>query len=59
MASDFSNILQKLENLANANNHSISSLDVMNVIEEQDGDPDMVDKLFDELEAKGISPSTS
>ena len=55
MASDFSNILQKLENLANANNHSISSLDVMNVIEEQDGDPDMVDKLFDELEAKGIS----
>ncbi|MBO4495635.1 MAG: RNA polymerase sigma factor RpoD [Clostridiales bacterium] len=55
MASDFSNILQKLENLANANNHSISSLDVMNVIEEQDGDPDMVDKLFDELEAKGIA----
>ena len=55
MASDFSNILQKLENLANANNNSISSLDVMNVIEEQDGDPDMVDKLFDELEAKGIA----
>ncbi len=55
MASDFSNILQKLENLASANNNSISSLDVMNVIEEQDGDPDMVDKLFDELEAKGIA----
>ena len=55
MASDFSTILQKLENLANANNHSISSLDVMNIIEEQDGDPDMVDKLFDELEAKGIA----
>ena len=55
MASDFSNILQKLENLAGANNNSISSLDVMNVIEEQDGDPDMVDKLFDELEAKGIA----
>ena len=55
MASDFSTILQKLENLANANNNSISSLDVMNIIEEQDGDPDMVDKLFDELEAKGIA----
>lgn len=55
MASDFSTILQKLENLANANNNSISSLDVMNIIEEQDGDPDLVDKLFDELEAKGIA----
>ena len=55
MASDFSTILQKLENLANASNNSISSLDVMNIIEEQDGDPDMVDKLFDELEAKGIA----
>ena len=55
MANDFSTILQKLENLANANNNSISSLDVMNIIEEQDGDPDLVDKLFDELEAKGIA----
>ena len=55
MASDFSTILQKLENLASASNNSISSLDVMNIIEEQDGDPDMVDKLFDELEAKGIA----
>ena len=55
MASDFSTILQKLENLANTSNNSISSLDVMNIIEEQDGDPDMVDKLFDELEAKGIA----
>ena len=55
MANDFSKILQKLENLANASNNSISSLDVMNIIEEQDGDPDMVDKLFDELEAKGIA----
>ncbi len=55
MASDFSTILQKLENLANASNNSNSSLDVMNIIEEQDGDPDMVDKLFDELEAKGIA----
>ena len=55
MASDFSTILQKLENLANASNNSISSLDVMNIIEEQDGDPDMVDKLFDELEAKGYT----
>ena len=27
----------------------------MNIIEEQDGDPDLVDKLFDELEAKGIA----
>ena len=33
MANDFSTILQKLENLANANNNSISSLDVMNIIE--------------------------
>ena len=32
-----------------------ASLDVMNIIEDQDGDPDMVDKLFDELEAKGIA----
>ncbi|MBO4651068.1 MAG: RNA polymerase sigma factor RpoD [Clostridiales bacterium] len=55
MANDFSTILQKLENLASANNNSISSLDVMNIIEEQDGDPDLVDKLFDELEAKGIA----
>ncbi len=30
-------------------------MDVMNTIEEQEGDPDMVDKVFDELEAKGIS----
>ncbi len=57
MASDFSTILQKLENLAMANNNSISSMDVMNTIEEQEGDPDMVDKVFDELEAKGISIS--
>ena len=55
MASDFSTILQKLENLANANNNSISSLDVMNIIEEQDGDPDLVDKLFDELESSAVS----
>ena len=54
MASDFSNILQKLENLASANNKSISYLDVMKVIEEQEGYQDMVDKLFDELLAKGI-----
>ena len=32
-------------------------MDVMNTIEEQEGDPDMVDKVFDELEAKGISIS--
>ena len=55
MASDFSTILQKLENMAMANNNTISSLDVMSIIEEHDGDPDMVDKFFDELEAKGIS----
>jgi len=57
MASDFSTILQKLENMALANNNTISSLDVMTVIEENDGDPDMVDKVFDEMEAKGISIS--
>ena len=57
MASDFSTILQKLENMAMANNNSISSLDVMTIIEEHDGDPDMVDKFFDELEAKGIAIS--
>ena len=57
MASDFSIILQKLENMALANNNTISSLDVMTVIEENDGDPDMVDKIFDEMEAKGISIS--
>ena len=57
MASDFSIILQKLENMALANNNKISSLDLMTVIEENDGDPDMVDKIFDEMEAKGISIS--
>ncbi|MBO4687871.1 MAG: RNA polymerase sigma factor RpoD [Clostridiales bacterium] len=57
MASDLSTILQKLENMALANNNTISSLDVMTVIEENDGDPDMVDKIFDEMEAKGIAIS--
>ncbi|MBQ0012549.1 MAG: RNA polymerase sigma factor RpoD [Clostridiales bacterium] len=57
MASDFSIILQKLENLAMANNNSISSMDVMNIVEDNDGDPDMIDKIFDELEAKGIGIS--
>ena len=55
MASDFSFILQKLENKAAANANSISSIDIMNAIDENGGDPELVDKLFDELEAKGVN----
>ncbi len=54
MASDFRSILQEIENRASANNNSISYKDMMAIIETNDVDPDVAEKIFDTLEAKGV-----
>jgi RNA polymerase primary sigma factor len=54
VASDFRSILQEIENRASANNNSISYKDMMAIIETNDVDPDVAEKIFDTLEAKGV-----
>ena len=54
MANDFRSILQEIEKRAAANNNSISYKDMMVIIEKNDVDPDVAEKIFDTLEAKGV-----
>ncbi len=54
MANDFRSILQEIEKRATANNNSISYKDMMAIIEKNDVDPDIAEKIFDTLEAKGV-----
>ncbi|NLW89264.1 MAG: RNA polymerase sigma factor RpoD [Clostridiaceae bacterium] len=54
MANDFRSILQEIEKRAAANNNGISYKDMMSIIEKNDVDPDVAEKIFDTLEAKGV-----
>lgn len=54
MANDFRSILQEIENRASTNNNSISYIDMMAIIEKNDVDPDVAEKIFNTLESKGV-----
>ncbi|MBN1891407.1 MAG: RNA polymerase sigma factor RpoD [Clostridiales bacterium] len=54
MANDYRSILQQIEKSATANKNSISYKDMMEIIEKNDVDPDVAEKIFDTLEAKGV-----
>jgi RNA polymerase primary sigma factor len=54
MANDFRSIFQEIEKRAAANNNAITYKDMMVIIEKNDVDPDVAEKIFDTLEAKGV-----
>jgi len=54
MADVFHSVLREIETLARSANNRVSYKDVMAVIETNDLDPDVAEKLFDSLEAQSI-----
>ena len=54
MTNENRSILQEIESLARGNNNRITYKDVMSIIESNDVDPEVAEKIFDSIEAKGI-----
>ena len=54
MADVFQSVLREIEALARLTNNRVSYKDIMAVIETNDLDPEVVEKLFDSLEAQSI-----
>ena len=54
MAEVFHTVLREIEGLARANSNRVSYKDVMSIIETNDLDPEMAEKLFDSLEARSV-----
>src|SRR5659263_767389 len=54
MANDYRSILQEIESIARGNNNRITYKDVMSIIESNDVEPEIAEKIFDSLEAKSI-----
>ena len=51
MANDYRSILQEIESVAKGNNNRITYKDVMSIIESNDVEPEVAEKIFDSLEA--------
>ena len=54
MPNENRSILQEIESIARGNNNRISYKDVMSIIEANDVEPEVAEKIFDSLEAKSI-----
>ncbi len=54
MPSDYNSILIEIESIASGNNNRITYKDVMAIIEANDVDPEVAEKIFDSLETKMI-----
>jgi RNA polymerase primary sigma factor len=54
MPNDYRSILQEIESIARGNNNRITYKDVMSIIESNDVEPEIAEKIFDSLEAKSI-----
>ena len=54
MAEVFHSVLREIESVARGNFNRISYKDVMSIIETNDMEPEVAEKLFDSLEAQGI-----
>lgn len=54
MPNENRSILQEIESMARGNNNRITYKDVMSIIEANDVDPEVAEKIFDSLEAKSI-----